>query len=108
MAPIERPLQHPDRKHVGFQPIKAWKHFRKLTADKEDTEQVFHIIEALKSRKGAKQAADFVQSAEGRALLAANRELVPMLDDHSNWAECAEDSVAQNYVRFMKREGRRN
>jgi ubiquinone biosynthesis protein COQ4 len=98
-------LQHPDRKHFGFQPIKAMRHFRKLTADKEDTEQVFHIIEALKSRKGAKQAESFVQSAQGKALLAENRELVTMLDDHTNWAECAEDSVAQNYVRFMKREG---
>jgi len=105
MSPIERPLQHSDRRHVGFQPVKAWRHFRKLTADKEDTEQVFHIIEALKSRKGAKQAADFVQSAPGRALLSDNRELVTMLDDHSNWADCAEDSVAKHYVRFMKREG---
>ena len=51
MTPIERPLQHPDRKHAGFQPFKAWRHFRKLTENKEDTEQVFHIIEALKSRK---------------------------------------------------------
>ncbi|WP_209347515.1 Coq4 family protein [Pontixanthobacter sp. CEM42] len=105
MAPIERPLQHPDRKHVGFQPIKAIRHFRKLIADKEDTEQVFHIIEALKGKKTAKQAAEFVHSTEGQAMLRDDRELAPMLDEHSNWAECAEDSVAQNYIRFMKREG---
>lgn len=105
MAPINRPLQHPDRTHFGFQPIKAWQHFRNLIADKEDTEQVFHIIEALKGRKASAQAAAFVQSAEGRALLADDRELVDILDDHSNWAECGEDSVGQNYIRFMKREG---
>ena len=105
MVPIERPLQHPDRKHVGFQPLKAWNHFRKLIQDKEDTEQVFHIIEALKGKKGSRQAADFVQSPEGRALLADDRDLIDVLDNHANWAECSEDSVGQNYMRFMKREG---
>ena len=105
MAPIERPLQHPDRKLAGFQPLKAMRHFRNLVADKEDTEQVFHIIEALKGRRSAKQAADFVQSDEGRALLADDRDLPTMLDQHENWSECLEDSVAKNYMRFMKREG---
>ncbi len=49
MAVIDRPLVHPERKVTRFQPIKAWRHFRKLVADKEDTEQVFHIIEALRA-----------------------------------------------------------
>ncbi len=105
MTPMERPLQHPDRKLTGFQPLKAMRHFKNLVADKEDTEQVFHIIEALKGRKSARQAADFVQSKEGRALLSDDRDLPGMLDNHDNWAECTEDSVAQNYIRFMKREG---
>ena len=57
MNPSERPLQHPDRKLAGFQPFKAMRHFKQLIADKEDTEQVFHIIEALKDKKSARQAA---------------------------------------------------
>lgn len=105
MSAIDRPLHHPDRKLAGFQPLKAMGHFKKLIADKEDTEQVFHIIEALKGHKSAKQAADFVQSPEGQALLRADRDLPAMLDNHDNWADMAEDSVAQHYVRFMKREG---
>ena len=30
-----------------IRPLKAYKHFRKLIADKEDTTQVFNIVEAL-------------------------------------------------------------
>src|SRR3546814_7662377 len=39
------PLSHPDRTDAGFRPLKALHHFRRLIADKEDTEQVFHIID---------------------------------------------------------------
>ncbi|MGB7374732.1 Coq4 family protein [Pontixanthobacter sp.] len=105
MSAIDRPLHHPDRTLTGFQPVKAITHFRKLIANKEDTEQVFHIIEALKGRKSARQAARFVQSPEGQALLREDRDLPAMLDNHANWADMAEHSVAQHYVRFMKREG---
>lgn len=46
-----RPLVSPNRKTSGMRPFKAWRHFRNLVADKEDTAQVFHIIEALKGRR---------------------------------------------------------
>lgn len=105
MKPIDRPLQHADRKLHRFQPLKALRHFRNLVADKEDTEQVFHIIEALKGRKSARQAADFVMSAEGQDLLRRDFDIPAALDDHARWAGCAEDSVAKHYMRFMKREG---
>ena len=102
---IERPLQHPGRTMYGFQPLKAFRHFRKLVADKEDTEQVFHIIEATAGRKSAQQAAQFVRSQDGLALLEKASDLPSMLDNHDRWADCGENSVAQHYIRFMKREG---
>lgn len=105
MSPLERPLQHPDRSHHGFRPFKALRHFRNLIADKEDTEQVFHIIEALKGRKTSRQAAAFVQSDEGRTLLSQDFDIPAMLDDHLRWADCGPDTVAQTYMAFMKREG---
>ena len=105
MRLIDRPLKAPDRAMYRFQPLKALGHFRKLVADKEDTEQVFHIIEATAGRKSAEQAADFVASEAGRALLARSDDIPAMLDDHARWAGCAENSVAQHYIRFMKREG---
>ena len=45
------PLIHPDRTDTGFRPLKALHHFRKLIADKEDTEQVFHILDALRDNR---------------------------------------------------------
>ncbi|WP_427968385.1 Coq4 family protein [Altererythrobacter sp.] len=105
MAVIDRPLVHPDRKLSGFRPFKAWRHFRKLIADKEDTEQVFHIIEALKGRKSYNKALDFVKSDAGQALIQRGNDLPGMLDDHARWADLPPNSVAQNYIRFMKREG---
>ena len=105
MAAIDRPLKHPARKLAGFQPFKAMRHFRNLIADKEDTEQVFHIIEALKGRKSARQAADFVQAEPGRELLRKDFDIPAMLDDHDRWADCGPETVAQHYMRFMKSEG---
>jgi len=105
MAVLDRPLIHPDRKLGGFQPIKAWKHFRKLVADKEDTEQVFHIIEALKGRKSTKIAIERLKTEKLQALMQRGNDLPAMLDDHARWADCAPNSVAQHYIRFMKREG---
>jgi ubiquinone biosynthesis protein COQ4 len=105
MSVMDRPLVHPDRKLNSFQPIKAWKHFRKLVADKEDTEQVFHIIEALKGRKNHMRAVDFIKSEQGQALMRRNNDLPAMLDDHDRWADCGPNTVAQHYIRFMEREG---
>ena len=100
-----RPLVHPDRQTIRFRPLKAWRHFRKLVADKEDTAQVFHIIEATKSRKSHREAWKFIQSQEGQRLLGEAVDIPTVLDDHDRWADCGPNSVAQNYIRFMKREG---
>ena len=105
MAIVDRPLVASGRKTTGFRPFKVWKHFRKLVADKEDTEQVFHIIEALKGRKGHKQAWNFIASPEGQRMMREEVNIPAMLDDHARWADCGPNSVAQHYMRFMKREG---
>ncbi|WP_241255155.1 ubiquinone biosynthesis protein COQ4 [Altererythrobacter sp. BO-6] len=101
----DRPLLAPDRKLSGFRPFKVWKHFRKLVADKEDTEQVFHIIEALKGRASHDQAWDFIVSYRGVVDIENGVNIPAMLDDHERWADCAPNSVAQHYIRFMKSEG---
>lgn len=105
MNAIDRPLVHPDRQVVGFRPIKALRHFGKLVADKEDTEQVFHIIEALKGKKSLRQMEAFMTTDEAQDLLRRNDDLVTALDDHARWADCPPNSLAQKYIRFMTREG---
>ena len=101
MALIERPLVHPDRKTSRIRPLKAWRHFRKLVADKEDTAQVFHIIESLKGKRSHRQAWDFIASEEGQRFLADETDIPAMLDDHSRWADCGPETVAAHYIAFM-------
>lgn len=105
MALIDLPVIAPTRTVSGFQPRKVLHHFGKLVEDKEDTEQVFHIIEATKGRASHKQAADFIRSAQGQRFLSEETDIPALLDDHAFWADCGENSVAQRYIAFMKREG---
>jgi ubiquinone biosynthesis protein COQ4 len=105
MAVSDLPLVAPDRKTSGFRPLKVLHHFGKLVEDKEDTEQVFHIIEATKGRKSHAQAQAFVTSPEGRRMIAEGTDIPAMLDDHARWADCGPDTVAAHYLAFMKREG---
>ena len=105
MAIIDRPLVAEGRTTSGFRSLKVWKHFRKLVADKEDTEQVFHIIEALKGKKSHRQAWNFIASAEGQRMMREEVNIPAILDDHDRWADCGPNTVAQHYIRFMKREG---
>jgi ubiquinone biosynthesis protein COQ4 len=96
---------HPDRKRSRFQPLKARHHMQKLIANKEDTEQVFHIIEALNGRSFEKNFAAFVASPEGARLLKERTYLPPILDDHSWIRQLPEGTVGRAYVDFMEREG---
>ncbi|MEZ5998869.1 MAG: Coq4 family protein [Hyphomonas sp.] len=78
---------------------------QKLLADKEDTEQVFHIIEALNGRSLLNNLEAFAATGAGRAQLARKAYLPPLLDDHSWIRDLPEGTVGRAYVDFMEREG---
>lgn len=105
MELLDRPLVAPDRVVSGYRPLKLLHHFGKLIEDKEDTEQVFHIIEASKGRKSHQQAWDFIGSREGQRFLREGIDIPSMLDDHPRWADLPVNSVGKRYMAFMKREG---
>ncbi len=105
MALLDLPLVAPERKVSGFRPLKVLRHFGKLIEDKEDTEQVFHIIEATKGRRSHRQAWDFIRSPLGQRFIAEETDIPAMLDDHARWADCGPNTVAAHYIAFMKREG---
>ncbi len=105
MSVTDLPLVAPNRKRSGFRPLKVLHHFRKLVEDKEDTEQVFHIIEATKGRRSHAQAHAFIRSPEGQKFMAEGVNIPAMLDDHGRWAGCGPETVAAHYIAFMKREG---
>lgn len=105
MTPLDLPLTAPERRVSGFRPFKVLHHFGKLVEDKEDTEQVFHIIEATKGRRSHAQAHAFILSPEGQRFMREGVDIPAMLDDHARWADCGPDTVAAHYMAFMKREG---
>ena len=97
------PLCDPARTDSGFRPMKALHHFRKLIADKEDTAQVFHIIEALRDNRFAKSAEGFFASPTGKTILEKNEYLPHLLDDHDRLRKFPMGSVAHAYCDFMEK-----
>ena len=96
---------HPDRVAPRFRPLKAWFHMQKLIENKEDTEQVFRIIEALNGRSQVSNLEAFAASETGHGLLQRREYLPPLLDDHAWIRELPEGTVGRAYVDFMEREG---
>jgi len=95
MALMDLPVVAPERVVSGFRPLMVLHHFGKLVEDKEDTEHVFHIIEATKGKKSHQQAWDFIGSEDGQRFLRDEVDIPAMLDAHENWAELPENSVAK-------------
>ena len=58
-----------------IRPIKAYKHFRKLVANKEDTTQVFYIVEALDGDNLTKDFKKFMKTPKGQKRFNAQKEL---------------------------------
>ena len=99
------PLFHPGRPKLKKRPLKAFRHFRALMADKEDTAQVFKIFDALPSSDFAKNLRAFCLSDEGRRVRMLEPYLVPILDDHEALRRLPKGSVAHAYCDFMEAEG---
>lgn len=99
------PFIDPNRPKPKRRPLKAWRHMQKLIADKEDTAQVFHIIEALNGDANRKDFARFVRSPNGRNLLQRRTFLPDLLDNHAPLKALPKGTVGRTYVDFMEREG---
>ncbi len=99
------PLRDPARQIPLMRPAKAWHHFRELLKDKERTEEVFYIFEALPWRGFFDAASAFCVSDKGNAIRAAEPSLVPLLDDHAALRRLPEGSLAHAYCDFMEAEG---
>lgn len=105
ISPANMPLLNSDHATPSIRPIKAFRHFRKLIADKEDTAEVFHIIEALAGKAFVRNAKRFMKTSHAQELMERNVDLPTMLDDHDKLRQLPSDSLGQAYVRFMEKEG---
>ena len=88
-----------------IRPLKAYKHFQKLIADKEDTTQVFDIVEALDGNNLQKDYKRFMSTAEGQARYDERKNLVPLLDNHETLRKFPMGSVGHHYCDFMEAQG---
>jgi ubiquinone biosynthesis protein COQ4 len=94
-----------ERPPAALRPLKAFGHFRKLIANKEDTAQVFYMGECLPSRRFQASAKAFCESEPGKSLMDSQADLPGILDDHDTLCSLPAGSVAHAYVAFMRKEG---
>jgi ubiquinone biosynthesis protein COQ4 len=98
-------LRHPDRPQPIYSPRRAWKNFRLLMKDKEDTSLVFKIYESLPSKSFLPRVASLTLSERGEYLRRTEPSLPEILDDHASLRETPKGSLAHAYCDFMESEG---
>ncbi len=99
------PIIHPDRQRPQFEYAKAWHHFKILIKDKEQTDQIIAVADALPWRGLGDAASAFLSTERGRAIYRSEPYLPDFLDDHAALRRMPKDSFAHAYCDFMEREG---
>ena len=95
----------PARTTPRLRPIKAMRHMKALLKDNEDTEQVFHIMEALNGNSLIRDLRRFTKEEDGRQRVAERLNLPEILDDHESLRKLPDGTVGRAYLNFMEREG---
>jgi len=94
----------PQSVDTRLHPITAFRAIRKLTRNREDTQQAFLLIEALRGKTTLRQFARFRQSDTGRAMLAERPSLLAHLSDRASLAALPPGSLGRAYWEFMASE----
>lgn len=94
----------PQAANTRLHPIAALRAVRNLIRDREDTRQVFLLMEALRGKTTLRQFARFRQSEAGRAMLGERRSLLTRLGDRASLAELPPNSLGRAYWEFMASE----
>lgn len=85
-------------------PIKAFKAIRALDKNKEDTTQVFHVIDALKGASDKKYFKIFSNSIVGKKILDRKIQLVDTLKDKEFLKNLPKDTLGYKYYEFIYEE----
>ena len=104
-AADELPLMLPTRPAMRYDFGRAWRHFKNLVKDKENTAEVAPIFESLPWTGAYEAAKKFLTSDRGKAIYASEPCLVEILDDHEALRKLPAGSLAHVYCDFMEREG---
>jgi ubiquinone biosynthesis protein COQ4 len=87
-----------------MEPVRAYKAFRRLVADKEDTTQVFEIMQALNGRSTWAGYQKLLSTVEGGRLAYRRLELNTLLNDPMVLDGFAPGTVGAAYRDFMRAE----
>ncbi|MBU2379766.1 MAG: ubiquinone biosynthesis protein COQ4 [Alphaproteobacteria bacterium] len=89
----------------GIQPLRAFRAFRKLVRNKEDTAQVFEIMRALSGRSQARGYGRMLRTVEGGRQAFQREELAHKLDDPAWLARFEPGTVGAEYRAFREARG---
>lgn len=92
----------PRRKRI--EPLKAIRAIRALIADKEDTGQVFKIIDALSGGSDERMFNRFMAGEMGRRIVSEKRDLISLLNDRERLSKLPEGTLGRTYYEFMAEE----
>jgi ubiquinone biosynthesis protein COQ4 len=92
-------------KPLKVQPLRAFKAFRRLLANKEDTVQVFEIMQALNGRSTAKGYRRLISTLSGGRLAYERVEMAEVLSDGALVDSFAEETVGGHYRQFVRSQG---
>ena len=104
-AAVDLPVMLPGRPKMRYDLPKAWRNFRDLVKDKEDTSKVTEIFQALPWRGIYDAALSFLKAERAQEIRRKEPSLVAILDNHEELRKLPKDSLAHIYCDFMEREG---
>jgi ubiquinone biosynthesis protein COQ4 len=104
-ASVAKPATDDRLKPLKVQPLRALKAIRKLLADKDDTVQVFEIMQALNGQSTAKAYRRLMSTASGGKIAYDRVEIAPLLSDDALVDSFAPNTVGGAYRRFVRAEG---
>ncbi len=88
----------------SFRPLVAWRAWRRLWRDPDDTAAVFEIIDALRGRAVERAYRRFAASETGARILAEGRDLLARLSDREALRALPAGSLGRTYAEFMDAE----
>ncbi|MEP0391355.1 MAG: Coq4 family protein [Erythrobacter sp.] len=99
------PIVHNDRRRPQFDFGKALRHLKILVKDKDRTDELFGVLDALPWRGVGEAAAEFLSTDLGRKIYQSEPYLPAILDDHETLQKMPKGSFADVYCNFMEAEG---
>ena len=87
-----------------LQPLRAYRAWKRLWANPDDTVAVFEIFDALRGRSEERVFRRFAKTEMGRRILAEERDLLATLSNRAALQALPEGSLGSEYAAFMEQE----